>query len=203
MKVGGGVSGPLNHSFAVRSWPTVKCSANAGPTHDQSIEERVTELRSSTETYKYGLYCVTDAYLNEKHNRSLVDAAILAVKGGAKIIQMREKERSTSELVRMGKELMAAVGDQTVVIVNDRIDIALAINAHGVHLGQDDMDCATARALLGPQKIIGISAKTVDQARKAEADGADYLGVGALYSTSTKPESQAIGVEGMIAKCMR
>lgn len=86
------------------------------------------------------------------------------------------------------------------MLVNDRIDVALASGAAGVHLGQTDMDAATARSLLGPQKIIGVTAKTPEMAREAVAAGADYIGCGAVYPTSTK-DSSCIGLSGLAAVC--
>lgn len=81
------------------------------------------------------------------------------------------------------------------LIINDRVDIALAVDADGVHVGQSDIPAAEARRLLGPDKIIGVSARTVEQARKAEADGADYLGVGAMFVTGTKQDAKVTSKE--------
>jgi thiamine-phosphate pyrophosphorylase len=84
------------------------------------------------------------------------------------------------------------------LIINDRVDLAMAVEADGVHLGQEDLPLSVARALLGPQRVIGISAHTLDQAREAEAGGADYLGIGPVFSSTTKQARPALGCESLI-----
>ncbi|MGN0428084.1 MAG: thiamine phosphate synthase [Agathobacter sp.] len=134
------------------------------------------------------LYAITNSYdsiaapLSEQ-----VEQAILA---GATMIQLREKKLSGKELVDEALAVQQICRKyHTPFIVNDNVNLALQINADGVHLGQCDMPLLEARQLLGPEKIIGITAKTVEQAKLAEANGADYLGSGAVFGTSTKPDA--------------
>jgi len=146
-------------------------------------------------------YVITDTRLNAKHSRSLGEAVRLAIAGGATIIQVREKETTGKELVLNAREAVsAAKGSNVPVLINDRVDVALASGADGVHLGQDDMDVTTARRLLGPNAIIGATAKTPELARAAVAMGADYVGSGAVYETATK-SSSCIGLRGLSAVC--
>ena len=135
-------------------------------------------------------YLVTQASLSG--DRTTPEIVRAAIDGGIDAVQLREKEtsaRSRYELGRELRELTAAAGVD--LIVNDRIDIAQAIDADGVHVGQSDLPVAVARDLLGPDAIVGCSASTVAAAREAEADGADYLGVGAVYGTSSKDVDDA------------
>jgi thiamine-phosphate pyrophosphorylase len=132
-------------------------------------------------------------------DRSLLDIARAAVAGGATMIQLREKATSTREMIELGRALHELTQSAGIpLIINDRIDVALAIQADGVHVGQSDMPAALARQLIGPDSILGVSAETVDLARQAEQDGADYLGVGAVYATPSKSDAGApIGLEGL------
>lgn len=141
----------------------------------------------------YRLYAVTDrSYLD---GMDLVTAVELAIKGGATIIQLREKYISGREFYELAMEIRQVTKRYNIpLIINDRVDIALAVNADGVHVGQEDIPANVVRRIIGPGKILGVSAKTVDEALKAEKDGADYLGVGAVFPTPTKPESEAIGI---------
>ncbi len=132
-----------------------------------------------------GLYVITEPAL-----RDPIEGARLALEGGARILQLRDKQATTRQLVQTGltlRELTRQYG--AILIVNDRLDVALVIEADGVHLGQDDMPPALARKVAGENFIIGVSAETVEEARQAEADGADYLGVGPMFATSTKPDA--------------
>ena len=134
------------------------------------------------------VYVITDAALSR--GRSHVQVAAEAIRGGADAIQLRDKSASTRELVEVGFALRQLTREAGVLfIVNDRADVALAVDADGVHVGQDDMPAAIARRLLGPSKIIGVSAATPEEARQAKADGADYLGVGAIYATASKADA--------------
>ncbi|GEA18536.1 thiamine phosphate synthase [Moorella sp. E306M] len=121
--------------------------------------------------------------------------------GGATAIQLREKDLPARELVELGREireLTRAAG--ATFIINDRLDIALAVEADGVHLGQEDLPARVARELLGPGKILGVSTGTVAEARQAVADGADYLGVGSIYATKSKGDAgEPIGLAGLKA----
>ena len=141
------------------------------------------------------LYVITHQRLSGA--RGILSVAEAAIEGGADVIQLREKEMSTAELVRVGtalRELTRRAG--RLLIVNDRVDVALAIDADGVHLGQDDMPLPIARRLLGHSKIIGGSAGNLEEARVCLRGGADYLGVGPIYSTATKSDAgEAVGPE--------
>lgn len=131
------------------------------------------------------LYLVTDS-------TGLSEAAFLekveqALQGGVTFLQLREKERSTREYIHLARQVHAlARRYQVPLVVDDRVDVALAAEVDGVHVGQSDMPVWQARKLLGPDKIVGATAKTVPQALEALEQGADYLGVGAIYPTTTK-----------------
>jgi len=143
----------------------------------------------------YTLYVITgDKY---SRGRSLLEVAAAAIAGGAGVIQLREKNFSGRRLVEAGRELRRLTREKGVtLIVDDRVDVALAIDADGVHLGQDDMPIEAARRLIGPGKIIGISTHSVEQALAAEKAGADYIGVGPVYETHTKEDVMApVGLE--------
>lgn len=110
-----------------------------------------------------------------------------ALKGGATLLQLREKEKSTREYIELAEKVHKIAKRYNVpLIIDDRVDVALAIGAEGVHVGASDMPIATARKLMGDDKIVGATAKTVPWAKEAHEQGADYLGVGAIYPTTTK-----------------
>lgn len=142
------------------------------------------------------LYAVTDrSYLT---GVDLIHAVELAIRGGATIIQLREKKITSREFYELALKIKQVTKRSNIpLIINDRADIALAVDADGLHVGQEDLPADVARRIIGPSRILGVSAKTVDEALKAEKDGADYLGVGAVFPTPTKPESDAIGIEGV------
>jgi thiamine-phosphate pyrophosphorylase len=146
----------------------------------------------------WSVYVITDQ--NVAGDRPILDVVRAAIRGGATVVQLREKTTTTREMVELGTalhELTVATGIP--LIVNDRVDVALAIDAEGVHLGMDDMPVALARQILGPECIIGASPDTSEGARQAERDGADYLGVGDVYGTPTKGDAgQPIGLEGLV-----
>ena len=131
------------------------------------------------------LYFITDSTgYDEKEFLSRVEAAL---QGGVTILQIREKNRSTREYIALAEKVHALTRQYGVpLIIDDRVDVALAADAEGVHLGAEDMTVAMARKILGEEKIIGATAKTVPWALEEEAQGADYLGVGAIYPTTTK-----------------
>ncbi len=134
-----------------------------------------------------GLYVITDSQL-----RDPLETARLVLEGGGRILQLREKRTTTRQLVQLGQAMRALTREYgALLIVNDRLDVALAVEADGVHLGQDDLPPALARRIAGDRFIIGVSAETVDEARRAEADGATYLGVGPMFATATKPDAGA------------
>ena len=117
------------------------------------------------------------------------------IKAGIKIIQYREKEKGMKEKVAEAKQISKLCKQNNVIfIINDHVDIALLCNADGVHVGQDDMDIADVRKLIGPTKIIGVSTHEPAQAKQAQADGADYIGVGPILKTSTK-DTAPVGYE--------
>lgn len=123
--------------------------------------------------------------------RDTLTAARAALDGGATVIQLRDKKASTRTLVEEGQALRVLTRERgALLIVNDRIDVALAIEADGAHVGQDDdMPIALARKLLGPNRILGVSAGNLEEAYVAIANGADYLGVGPIYATKTKADA--------------
>ena len=131
------------------------------------------------------LYLVTDsADYSEEEFLGRVEAAL---KGGVTLLQIREKNRSTREYMDLAEKVHEIARRYDVpLIIDDRVDVAMAVDAEGVHLGQSDLPVDIARNILGPDKIIGATAKTVPQALEAYEQGADYLGVGAMYPTTTK-----------------
>ncbi len=145
------------------------------------------------------LYLVTDRSLSL--GRSTVDIVRAAVAGGVTCVQLREKSCTTGEFVaqaRAVRELLAGTG--VPLIINDRVDVALAVGADGVHLGQSDMPLRDARAILGPTRLIGISAECVDDAVRAAADGADYVGISPVFPTPTKTDTALpLGLDGIRA----
>jgi len=145
----------------------------------------------------YSLYLVTDRALSL--GRSNLEVVQSAVEGGVTLVQLREKEATTREFYEEGLRVGAYLKARDIpLIINDRIDLALALDAAGVHLGQDDMPIDVARKLLGPRKIIGASVFTLEEAKIAESLGADYLGLSPIFVTETKPELvRQIGIEGI------
>ena len=142
----------------------------------------------------YTLYLCTDRILMSTN--TLEEAVEQAILGGCSLIQLREKQSSSREFFEMAKRIKAITDRYRVpLIINDRIDIALAVDAAGVHLGQEDIPAKEARRIMGEEKVIGVSARTVELARKAVEDGADYLGVGAMFATNTKGNAKVIGKE--------
>ena len=131
------------------------------------------------------LYFITDSSgYEEEEFLWRVEQGLL---GGATLLQLREKERTTREYIALAEKVHAIARKHRVpLIIDDRVDVALAVDAEGVHVGASDMPVAMARKLMGADKIIGATAKTVPQARDAYEQGADYLGVGAIYPTTTK-----------------
>ncbi|MBE6856336.1 MAG: thiamine phosphate synthase [Ruminococcus sp.] len=119
-----------------------------------------------------------------------------ACKGGVTLIQLREKERTTREYITLAEKVHEITKRYDIpLIIDDRVDVALAVNAEGVHVGQSDMPVSIARQLMGDEKIIGATAKTVPQAVEAYEQGADYLGVGAIYPTTTKVRTVLTSVD--------
>ncbi len=145
----------------------------------------------------YSLYLVTDADLSG--GRSTLEVVEAAIRGGVTVVQYREKNASTRRMFEEALELRALCRRHSVpFIVNDRVDVALAVNADGVHVGQEDLPAALARRLVGPGRLVGVSVDNIDQARQAQADGADYVGASPIFATPTKPDaSPPMGIEGL------
>lgn len=147
------------------------------------------------------LYAVTDTELIKKSGRTLSEAVMLCADGGATVVQLREKGCDGGEYRERAMLAAAACRSAGIpLIVNDRVDVAMAVQADGVHVGQGDLPAAAVRRLIGPDMILGVSVKTVQQALAAEAAGADYLGAGACFTTGTK-DSSVIGVDGLRDIC--
>ena len=146
------------------------------------------------------LYAVTDRHwLN---GRTLCEVVKESLDGGATFIQLREKELDSETFLKEAKELKKLCAKyQVPFVINDNVDIALAMDADGVHVGQSDMEAGNVRAKLGPDKIIGVSAQTVEQAILAEKRGADYLGVGAVFPTGSKDDADDVSHETLKAIC--
>lgn len=146
------------------------------------------------------LYAVTDsAWL---HDRTLAECVQQAIAGGATFVQLREKNLSTDEIVALARTILPVCREAGVpFVIDDDVEAALASGADGVHVGQSDVACAEARRTLGPDAIVGVSAQTVEQAKAAQAAGADYLGVGALIPTPTKPDAVDVTREELVAIC--
>ncbi len=135
--------------------------------------------------FNSSLYFITDStpYSEEEFLHRVEEA----LAGGATLLQLREKERTTREYLQLAARVHEiALKYQVPLIIDDRVDVALAVGAEGVHVGQSDLPVVDARRLMGPDKIVGATTKTVPQALEAYEQGADYLGVGAIYPTTTK-----------------
>ena len=142
----------------------------------------------------YTLYLCTDSGLMSC--ATVEESVEMAVRGGCSVVQLREKNASSLELYQLAKRVKQVTDKYAVpLIINDRLDICQAVDAAGVHLGQSDLPCAQARRILGADKIIGVSAATPEEAAKAQSDGADYLGVGAVFPTSTKTNTRTVTPE--------
>lgn len=138
---------------------------------------------------RWRLYLITDERLSR--GRSHLEVAEAAIRGGVDVIQLRDKEASGDRLYEAALSLRKLTRDANIpFFVNDRLDVALAVDADGVHLGQEDLPARAARKLLGPGKLLGVSAETVEEALRAEREGADYLGVGPVFEArGTKPDA--------------
>ncbi len=143
------------------------------------------------------IYLVTDPMLCA--TRGLVETVLAAVQGGASIVQLRDKDAPDALLVEQGRALKVALaGSGVPLIVNDRIGVAAAIGADGVHVGQTDADIDAARAALGPEAILGLSVQTIEHARAASRLPVDYVGIGPVFATATKPDHAApLGLDGL------
>ncbi len=145
----------------------------------------------------YSLYLVTDRGL--ARGRSTLEIVKAAVQGGVTCVQLREKKCSTLDFIEQARTVKDFLKVRGVpLVINDRVDVALAVEADGVHLGQTDMPLAIAKKILGGSMFIGISAESLEDALEAEKGGADYLGVSPIYGTPTKTDTApALGLEGL------
>lgn len=136
------------------------------------------------------LYLVTDKSDDVEKFLNTIEEAI---KGGVTVVQIREKTAETLDFYNLALKVKEITSKYDVpLIINDRVDVALAIDADGVHVGQSDMPCDVTRKLIGADKILGVSAATIEEAKKAQNDGADYIGTGAVFPTSTKDDAPKI-----------
>lgn len=155
-------------------------------------------MRLSKHTMR--LYAITDG--RQAADFPLEKRVEEALRGGATLVQLREKALTGDSLLAAAKAVKSVCDRYGVpLIINDSVDLALACGAAGVHLGQQDLPPAEARAFLGPDKIIGVSARSVEQAMRAEADGADYLGCGAVFATATKQDACTLSHETLRQIC--
>lgn len=148
----------------------------------------------------YSIYLVTDDGCLQ--GRALIDCVREALEGGVTLVQYRAKTAASAEMYAEALQLKALCDSFNVpLIINDRLDIAMAVEAAGVHLGQDDLPCAAARKILGEDYIIGVSAHNPAEAKAALQSGADYLGCGAVFGTATKADVKKLGTDGLAAIC--
>lgn len=148
----------------------------------------------------YSIYLVTDDGCLQ--GRALLDCVREALEGGVTLVQYRAKTASSAEMYAEALQLKALCDSFNVpLIINDRLDIAMAVGAAGVHLGQDDLPCAAARRILGEDYIIGVSAHNPAEAKAALQSGADYLGCGAVFGTATKADVKKLGTDGLATIC--
>lgn len=152
-------------------------------------------------TFDTRLYFITDS--TQYSEDEFLDRVESALNGGITLLQLREKNKTAREYIYLAEKVHKLTKKYNVpLIIDDRIDVAMAVNAEGVHLGQSDMPIKTAREILGDDYIIGATAKTVEQATEAYNQGADYLGVGAIYPTTTKVKTVITSVEMLKQICM-
>ena len=149
---------------------------------------------SNTTTDELLLYAVTDrAWLG---NETLYEQVEKALKGGATFVQLREKKLDEESFLQEAIEIKELCKKYNVpFVINDNVDIAIKMDADGVHVGQSDIDAKSARKLIGEGKILGVSARTLQEAKRAKEDGADYIGIGAMFSTSTKLDAKSVSFE--------
>lgn len=142
----------------------------------------------------YTLYLCTDRDIMSTD--TIEESVELAIKGGCTVVQLREKDCSSLEFYQLALRVKEITDKYAVpLIINDRFDIAMAVDAAGVHVGQNDLPALVIRKVIGKDKILGVSASSLDEAIKARNDGADYLGVGAMYSTSTKTNAKIVTID--------
>eukprot|EP00246_Nothoceros_aenigmaticus_P018218 TRINITY_DN9451_c0_g2_i1.p1 TRINITY_DN9451_c0_g2~~TRINITY_DN9451_c0_g2_i1.p1 ORF type:complete len:338 (-),score=55.15 TRINITY_DN9451_c0_g2_i1:109-1122(-) len=182
-QIGKGLQGPMDHLLMISHRGT-------GSARDKFKGEDLL------------LYAVTDSSMNRKWGRSTTEAVQAAIEGGATFLQIRDKEADTGDFLLEAEASVAVAREYGVpLVINDRVDVALACDADGVHIGQSDMPVSRARSLLGPHKLIGVSCKTPEQAKQAWKEGADYVGSGGVYPTDTKKGNKTIGLDGLADIC--
>ena len=148
-------------------------------------------------TLDFTLYLVTDR--NLMTSSSLETAVEQAILGGCTMVQLREKDISSDEFYRLAVSIKSITDKYEIpLIINDRVDIALSANAAGVHIGQHDLPASIVRKIIPQSMILGVSASTLQEAQKAVSDGADYLGVGAMFSTSTKADADIVSMNTLL-----
>lgn len=146
----------------------------------------------------YSLYLVTDRRLMS--TKKVEQSVELAIQGGCTLVQLREKALSSLDFYDTAVQVKAVCDRyQVPLIINDRVDIAMATDAAGVHVGQNDLPAAIVRGMIGPDKILGVSASNLAEALQAVQDGADYLGVGAMFATGTKSDARAVSLDELQA----
>ena len=143
---------------------------------------------------KSGLYLVTDSYALK--GKDILLTLSRSLKAGVDIVQFRDKEATDQEFLKTGKRIKNLLKERDILfIINDRVELALILNSDGVHLGQDDMSVEEARRILGNKKIVGLSTHTIHQMYEAAKKDVDYISIGPIFQTSTKPDCRAIGLE--------
>jgi len=161
-------------------------------TLEQNLLSRI--LRRQKVAELKGLYVILDTQV--LGDKDIIDAATRTIRGGAKILQLRDKHQEKGNLLTTAQKLKDLCAKSNILfIINDHLDIALAVDADGLHVGQEDLPFSIARRELPIDKVIGCSAKTPEQARKAAAEGADYIAVGSIFPTPTKKEAIVVGIE--------
>lgn len=163
-------------------------------TLEKEIWERLMTKLNKLRLQDRKLYLVTNSD-GFNSDDEFLDAVASSLKGGVDVLQLREKNSSAKRIIELGKKIRQLCSIyNTIFIINDRIDIAKIVDADGVHLGQDDADIEAAREILGESAIVGISTHAPEQALKAQVDGADYVGVGPVFTTPTKPGRSSVGL---------
>ncbi|GAB4815842.1 hypothetical protein N2152v2_002888 [Parachlorella kessleri] len=199
LPMGKGVQRPMNHCYRLADWAAEL--ASAGGSEGQQAEQAQQLPQRIPNSCDLRVYAVTDPNCNEQWGRGNAEAVRLAIDGGTTIVQLREKKCDGGHFAQQAAEVLEVCRSRQVpLLINDRVDVALAVDADGVHVGQNDIAAALVRRMIGPDKLLGVSVKTVEEALKAEADGADYLGAGAVYPTGTK-ESDVIGLDTLAQIC--
>lgn len=165
----------------------------------QSSEQHSSASSLPSLAHRLALHVLTDREWSR--GRDTITVATAALDGGATVIQLRDKTACTRLLIEEGLALRRLTRERgALFIVNDRIDVALAVEADGAHVGQDDMPVAAARRILGPLRILGVSAATMAEAEEAVRDGADYLGVGPIFPSRGKPDAGPATGTGLITE---